>query len=172
LSDTVAKAGVATASTGKAIQAIGSIPLVGATVGNLGAQAVAAGHSAEVSGRSSKTTIDQLAVLLGLAVGLIPTVPLLALYLPLRRSWRRDRRAVGQAVAQWDGEPGLEEFLARRALAHLPYHELRDLADEGSAAFDDGARDRLAAAELHRLGLDGSSRRILRFSRFRERARR
>ena len=75
-------------------------------------------------------------------------------------------------VARWDGEPGLEEFLARRALAHLPYHELRELSDEGSAAFDDGALDRLAAAELHRLGLDGSSRRLLSLTRFRERARR
>lgn len=169
LGDTVVKAGIATESTGKAIQAIGSVPLVGSTVGNLGAQAVAAGQSAQVSGRSSRSTIDQLAILLGLAVGLIPTVPLLSLYLPLRRSWRRDRGAVALAVARWDGEPGLEDFLARRALAHLPYHELRELSDGGSATIDEAGRDRLAAAELRRLGLDGSSRRLLSLTRLRER---
>lgn len=169
LGDTVVKAGVATESTGKAIQSIGNVPFVGSTVGTLGAQAVAAGRSAEVSGRSSRSTIDQLAILLGLAVGLIPTVPLLSLYFPLRRSWRRDRGAVALAVSRWDGEPGLEEFLARRALSHLPYHELRELSENGSAAFEDSARDRLAAAELHRLGLDGSSRRLLSLTRLRER---
>jgi hypothetical protein len=37
---------------------------------------------------------------------------------------------VAGAVAMWDGEPGLEEFLAERALVHLPYQELRRLVDQ------------------------------------------
>jgi hypothetical protein len=171
LGDTVVKAGAAAETTGQAIQALQGVPIVGGRVGNLGDQAVAAGRSARVSGRQSRNTIDQLAVLLGIAIGLIPTVPLLSLYVPLRRSWKRDRNAVSLAVSQWDGEPGLEEFLARRALAHLPYHELRDLSADGSHAFEDGARNRLAAAELHRLGLDPQSRRLVRMSRLRERMR-
>ena len=172
LSQTVVKAGAATVSTGHALAAVGHLPFVGGRISQLAAQAVAAGASARASGASTAMTIDRLAVLLGIAIALIPTVPLLALYLPLRRSWRRDRSAVATAVSQWDGEPGLEEFLARRALAHLPYAELRELSQDGSHAFEDEARDRLAAAELHRLGLDRHSQRLLGLSRRRERVRR
>jgi hypothetical protein len=151
LSDTVVKAGKATESTGHALAAISHLPLVGGRIGSLAAQAIAAGASARASGASTAGTVDQLAVLFGIAIALIPTVPLLALYLPLRLSWRRDRRAVRHALAQWDGEPGLEAFLAHRALAHLPFHELRQLGYDGTEG--SAPDDQLAAAELRRLGL-------------------
>jgi hypothetical protein len=170
LSDTVVKAGTATESTGHALAAIGHLPFVGGRIANLAAQAVVAGASARASGASTATTVDQLAVLLGIAIALIPTVPLLALYVPLRLSWRRDRKAVSSAVARWDGEPGLEAFLAQRALAHLPFHELRELGYdgvEGSAPAAD-----LAAAELRRLGLDRPARRLVALRRPREPVRR
>jgi hypothetical protein len=166
LSHTVVKAGTATESTGHALAAIGHLPFVGGRISSLAAQAVAAGASARTSGASTATTIDQLAILLGIAIGLIPTVPLLALYLPLRLGWRRDRKAVRDAIARWDGEPGLEAFLAHRALAHLPFHELRELGydgTEGSARHSD-----LAAAELRRLGLDRPARRVVALRRPRE----
>jgi hypothetical protein len=149
LSHTVVKAGAATESTGHALAAVGHLPFVGGRISELAAQTVAAGASARTSGASTATTIDQLAVLLGIAIALIPTVPLLALYLPLCLGWRRDRNAVRNAVARWDGEPELEVYLAQRALTHLPYEDLR----EGS--WSDGE---LAAAELRRLGLDGPAR--------------
>jgi hypothetical protein len=170
LSHTVVKAGTATVSTGHALAAIGHLPFVGGRISTLAAQAVAAGASARASGASTSTTIDQLAVLFGIAIALIPTVPLLALYVPLRISWRRDRKAVRRAVAQWDGEPGLEAFLAQRAVAHLPFHELRELGydgTEGSATDAD-----LAVAELRRLGLDRPARRAFAPRRPRETVRR
>jgi hypothetical protein len=151
LGHTVVKAGVATESTGHALAAVGQLPLVGGRIGHLAAQAVAAGASARASGASTATTVDRLAVLLGIAIALIPTVTLLVLYLPLRISWQRDRKAVRRAIAQWDGEPGLEAFLAQRALAHLPFHELRELGWDGTEASAVDAD--LAAAELSRLGL-------------------
>jgi hypothetical protein len=157
LSHTVVKAGAATESTGHALAAISHLPFVGGQIGQLAAQAIAAGASARSSGASTAATIDHLAILFGIAIALIPTFPLLALYLPLLRSWRRDRRAVRQAVARWDGEPGLEAFLAQRALAHMRFDELRELGydgTEGSAPNSD-----LAAAELRRLGLDRPARR-------------
>jgi hypothetical protein len=145
LSHTVVKAGAATESTGHALAAVGHIPFVGGRISQLAEQTVAAGASARTSGASTATTIDQLAVLLGIAIALIPTVPLLALYVPLRLGWRRDRNAVRNAVARWDGEPELEAYLAQRALTHLPYEALRD------GSWSDSE---LAAAELRRLGLD------------------
>jgi hypothetical protein len=86
LSATVVKSGFAMRSTGEALQSLGAVPFVGRDVSRVGSRVRAAGASAEASGRSSRTTIDRLAVLLGLGVGLVPTIPVLALYLLLRRA--------------------------------------------------------------------------------------
>jgi len=157
LSHTIVKAGSATEATGHALAALTSVPFVGGKIGSLAAQAIAAGASAKASGGSVTTTIDQLAVLLGIAIALIPTVPLLSLYIPLRLSWRRDRKSIRRAVAQWDGEPGLETFLAQRAVAHLPFHELRRIGYDGTPESASSAE--LAGAELRRLGLDRTTKR-------------
>jgi hypothetical protein len=170
LSHTVVKAGVATESTGHALAAISHLPFVGGQLARLSAQAIAAGASARASGASTTSTIDQLAILFGIAIALIPTVPLLALYLPLLRSWRRDRAAVRNAVARWDGEPGLEEFLARRALVHMRFDELRALGYDGTDTSVPSSA--LAAAELRRLGLDRPARRIVELRRPRHPVRR
>jgi hypothetical protein len=86
LSDTVVKSGGAMRTTGEALQGLGAIPFVGGDVSRVGRRVSLAGASAEQSGRSSRTTIDRLAILLGLAVGLVPTVPVLVLYVLLRRT--------------------------------------------------------------------------------------
>jgi hypothetical protein len=166
LSHTVVKAGVATESTGHALAAVGALPFVGGRISHLAAQAVAAGASARASGSSTAATVDQLAILFGIAIALVPTVPLLALYLPLALGLRRDRNAVRLAVARWDGEPELEAFLARRALAHLRFDELRELGGDGRAGFPPDAE--LAAAELRRLGLYRPARRVVALRRPRE----
>jgi hypothetical protein len=170
LSHTVVKAGAATESTGHALEAISHLPLVGGQIGNLAEQAIAAGASARTSGASSASTVDRLAVLFGIAIALIPTVPLLALYLPLLSSWRRDRAAVRSAIARWDGELGLEAFLARRALAHMRFDELRELGYDGTEG--SAPNSELAAAELRRLGLDRPARRLVALRRPRESVRR
>jgi hypothetical protein len=85
LSDTVIKAGVAVETTGHALEQVGSVPLVGGRFGQIGRQVSAAGVSAQLSGRSSKSTIDTLAILLGLAVGLVPVGPVVLLFVILRR---------------------------------------------------------------------------------------
>lgn len=166
LSQTVVKAGAATESTGHALAAVGHLPFVGGQISHLAAQAIDAGATARTSGASTASTVDRLAILLGIAIALIPTVPLLALYVPLALSWRRDRNAVRRAVAQWDGEPELEAFLAHRALAHLRFDELRELGYAGSESSARNAE--LAVAELRRLGLDRPARRVAALRRSRE----
>ena len=86
LSDTVVKSGSAMASTGGALQGLGAIPFVGGDVERVGRQVSAAGVSAVHSGRDSRSAVDRLAILLGIAVGLVPTVPVLALYVLLSRA--------------------------------------------------------------------------------------
>jgi hypothetical protein len=85
LSDTVVKAGSAVQTTGTALEQIGNVPLVGSQFRRVGLQVAAAGASAQVSGRQSKSTIDTLAILLGLAIGLVPVGPVVLLFAILRR---------------------------------------------------------------------------------------
>jgi hypothetical protein len=105
LGETVTSAGEALAETSEglratsdALAAVEDVPFVGDEVRDAAAQidAVAASiaatsRSARESGRSTRETADGLAVLLGLAIGLIPTVPVLAGYAALRS--QRVRRA-------------------------------------------------------------------------------
>jgi len=86
LSDTVVESGVAMKTTGDAIEGLSVIPIVGGNVERVGRQVTAAGDSAVRSGRDSRSAVDRLAILLGVAVGLIPTVPVLVLYALLSRA--------------------------------------------------------------------------------------
>jgi hypothetical protein len=63
-----------------------AIPFLGDDIGRVGRQVAAARVSATRGGRSSRSTVDRLAIMFGLAIGLIPTVPVLALYVLLSRA--------------------------------------------------------------------------------------
>ena len=86
LSDTVVKTGRAVDTAGRALQTVAGIPFVGGRVATLADLVRVAGESAVASGRASRDSATNLAILLGVAVGLIPTMPLLVLYLVVRRS--------------------------------------------------------------------------------------
>lgn len=161
LSNTVVKAGTAVDTTGKALQGIGDIPFVGGRVHTLADQVRAAGQSAVASGRSSRGSVLTLSVLLGIAIGLIPTIPVLALYLPLRLAWRREQRALARALREHGDDPLLDEYLARRAVDNLPYRELRDVTETPWEDLQAGRFRMLADAELRRLGFPARNAREL-----------
>ena len=98
LSDTVVTAGVAVEETGGLVRNLGSIPFVGGQVSTVADQVEEAGRSAQASGRDSRDSTENLSVLLALSIALIPTLPLLGLYLPLRWAWTNDARAVRRAL--------------------------------------------------------------------------
>jgi hypothetical protein len=89
LGDTVVASGRAVRQTGSALQGLGALPFVGGEVAGLGRRVSAAGVDAIRSGRSSRSAVGTLATLLGVAVALVPTVPMLALWLVVRRLARR-----------------------------------------------------------------------------------
>jgi hypothetical protein len=91
LSDTVVKTGRAVDTAGRALQSVAGIPFVGGRIGPLADEVRVAGESAVASGHSSRASATNLAILLGIAVGLIPTVPMLVLYLVVRPSGSRRR---------------------------------------------------------------------------------
>jgi hypothetical protein len=153
LSDTVVVAGIAVEDTGDLLSTIQGVPFVGGQVGDVAARVKEAGRSARVSGRASRDSTENLSVLLALAIGLIPALPLLGLYAPLRLTWTREARAVRRSLATAPDDRVLKEYLARRAVANLPYQELRAISKDPFRDLEEGRFDALAQRELDRLGL-------------------
>jgi hypothetical protein len=157
LSDTVVTAGAAIEQTGGLVRGLGNIPFVGGQVSSVAAQVEAAGRSAQVSGRDSRDSTENLSVLLALSIGLIPTLPLLGLYLPLRWTWMQDARAVRRALRRAPNDPLLVEFLARRAVSNFPYDTLLAVTPEPFRDLEAGRYEKLARLELERLGISVGS---------------
>jgi hypothetical protein len=157
LSDTVVVAGDALGDAGRALESLESVPFVGENIRDVGERTERAAESARASGRASRESIDSLSLLLGIAIALGPSLPLVALYLPMRLAWNRDLRSLRRALTAFPGEPGLEEYLARRAAFALPYERLHvtTAAPWGALAAVD--RRRLSDAELERVGIRRSN---------------
>jgi hypothetical protein len=153
LSDTVVTAGVAIEETGNLVRTLGSVPFVGDRVGEVADRVEVAGRSAQVSGRDSRQSTHDLSVLLGLSILLIPTLPLLGLYLPLRWAWTRESRAVRRALRRTPGDPKLLEFLAYRAVATSTYDKLLAVSEDPYRDLEQGRHGALAQLELTRLGV-------------------
>jgi hypothetical protein len=142
LNDTVVLAGGAIEETGDVLEEVGRIPFVGAPVGDLADRIRQTGRSASRNAASSRQSVEDLSTLLGVSIALIPTIPLVAVWIPLRLRWRRERLAVKRALAT--GSPDLERLLAERARTSLPLDQVLALEAD---------RKGLADAELERLGL-------------------
>jgi hypothetical protein len=99
LSGTVTKIGGALQQTGQTLDGLADAPLVGDRVGAAATQIRDAGSSTIESGRISRSSIHDLSWMLGVFVAVIPTVPILGLYVPLRVAVERERRAARRAAA-------------------------------------------------------------------------
>jgi hypothetical protein len=141
--------------------ALERIPLVGegAADGVRGALA-SAGAPLVSFGTDLERLLIVVSALLGLLLVAVAVVPWLSRYLPWRVArWRRlnaGARAVrgprrGRAVPIPDAR--LEEVLASRAVHRLEYDELLEHTPDPFGDWVAGRHDRLAAAELDRIGL-------------------
>jgi hypothetical protein len=139
-------AGAAVVRTGESIRDVDA-PVVGAVFEDAGDEIVEAGRDAQAQARESGADIRTASILLGLAVWLVPTLPLLFTYGPARLHRGRESRALRALLRDHAGDPDLDSLLAVRAAAHLPYHRLRAL---GAPRADDRV---LADAELAREGV-------------------
>lgn len=149
IGDTISTSGQALDTAGRAINRVASVPVIGDQAGELGDQVVTT--SAEVSSRGQevKGELRQLAVLLGIFLVLVPTLPVLALYLPARLRRRRELEQLRGALGERHRD--LDVLLAHRALDNLTVGELRSMSVE-TGGIADQVRP-LADAELARLGL-------------------
>lgn len=95
VSGTVTRVGLAVQETGQVVSDLGSVPLLGDRVGSAADRIEQAGTSAVASGRRSATSARRLGWMLAVAIAVIPSVPLLAVYLPLRVAATRQHRRAG-----------------------------------------------------------------------------
>ena len=157
LADQVAHVGATLRATGEGFEALSAIPFVGDDIGAVADRVVTAGSEVEASGRASADAIDEMSVLVAIALALLPMLVLVPLYLPMRLAWRRDVAAVREALRRDGQTPALRRVLAVRAVVSLPYDRLHALAPDPWAALERGDEDGLVAAELDRLGLAGDA---------------
>ncbi len=159
VSDSLVQSGQALDTAGAALQEVGRLPLIGEASEQFGNEVRATAEDVQAAGASSRDTVRSVSVLLGAALVLIPIVPVVGLYVPLRISLARQRRAVARALDDIDRHPQLEEFLAHRAVQHLTYDTLRQVSTDPWGDLQRRSHRHLANAELTRLGLTSRRRR-------------
>ena len=141
-------AGAAVVRTGESIRDV-DVPVVGNVFKDAGDSVIQAGRDAQAQARDSGSTVRKASILLGLAIWLAPTLPLLVIYGPARVVRGRETRALRMLVADHPDDPDLDRLLATRALAHLPYRRLCAMGAPWAA----GDHRALADAELAREGV-------------------
>jgi hypothetical protein len=152
LGDTISNSGQALGTAGEALANVAEVPVVGDSVADLAAEVTATSAEVIASGQSFKSDLRLLSLLLGFAIAVMPTTPVLGFYLPLRWERHRDRASLRRALAE-DVEPlGLDRFLAERAVSHLHYGESSAVSRDPYQDALSGSRA-LADLELARLGL-------------------
>ena len=85
LGATVADSGRALDAAGTGLQSLGAIPVVGEQTAELGQQVQTNAKDIVAGAAEAQSRTRRLAVLLGLTVALVPSVPVLAGHLALRR---------------------------------------------------------------------------------------
>ena len=151
--DSITSAGnsVHSSLTGAGDQA-GQIPLVGDQLKQWLGQAATSGTTLSQAGTSMATTVERVALVLGLVVALVPIAVVLALWLYVRVGFARRATAAQRFV---DATPDLDLF-ALRAMATQPMSALARISDDPAGAWrrqDTAVIRELATLELRDQGL-------------------
>lgn len=151
----VAELGGTVSQTGSAVSQVGGvindIPLIPDNVSGASQSVQAAGQSAEVNGSQAQDSAERLSIYLGIAIALLPSIPIIGLYLPIRIGRVRERRVAQRSLTLHGSDPQFQEFLARRAVEKLPYEDIMAVSAHPWEDMKRGRFAALASAELHRL---------------------
>ena len=161
LSGTVDRLGRAVADVSSVI---GGLPLIGDEVAGPASEITAAGENAVASADGARASARAVDVLLGISIALIPTGPVLLLYLPRRVALARERRALSRAVVA-GRTPMLDQMLAERAVTQLPYRRLSRVSPDPCGDLRSGRCQALVDAELECFGVTAAESRWQRIPR-------
>ena len=156
VTDSARDAGLATQRAGDAIDRLKDLPLVGGAVGDSAATIREAGQSAIAAAERGRTRVRRLGAIVGALIAVVPSLPLLWLYLPGRVAEAGDRRRILGRLRE--GDPAIDELLATARVAHLPYRTLLAITPDPAEDLRAGRHERLADAELRRLRLPRTAR--------------
>jgi hypothetical protein len=129
-----------------------NIPLVGDKLGTPLGKAAQAARSIADAGQTQQDVVHDLALTLAIAIGALPILMAIILWLLLRLRWIRAASAANRLRRRRGGV----ELLALRALTFAPLRRIATLPEDTAARWrdgDPGTMDSLAALELRRLGL-------------------
>ena len=154
LSDTIIRTGQGIEDVGGVLRNI-NVPFVGDQLQRAGEEVGGVGADTKASGRQAAESADNLSMLLGLSVALIPSSSLFLFYFPARIAHARERRALRQLTIQAREDPELAHFLARRALMGMSYRRLTALG--GRPWRESADESRLTAAEREEIGVSGET---------------
>ncbi|HEX5369820.1 MAG TPA: hypothetical protein VFY10_10445 [Dehalococcoidia bacterium] len=135
------------------LEIIAKVPLIGGRVGSVVDDLHATAVSIRESASRTQDAAFRMSYLLGAALAILPTAPLLAFYVPHRVREIDNRLALRQAIQGRTDPAFAERYLAHRALLELSFNELEALGADPWMEL--GGRDlrELARAERRRLGL-------------------
>jgi len=153
LADSTVSSGRALGTAGRALSSLAEVPVIGESTGQLGDEVSVTAEKITSSGEQAGRSVRLLGVLVGLAIALGPVGPVLLLYLPLRMSRRREVDDVVSALRARHGAEVTAQ-LAHRALANLTLRELAAISPDPVGDVAAGRHQRLAEAELRRLGIE------------------
>ena len=151
VTDSARDAGRATQRAGDTLDRLSDLPVVGGAVGDSAATIREAGQGAIDGAERGRTRVRRLGAIVGALIAIVPSLPLLLLYLPGRLADAGDRRRILARLREND--PAIEELLATRAVAHLSYRELLSISSDPPEDLRAGRHRPLADAELRRLRL-------------------
>jgi hypothetical protein len=154
LGDTLAMGGQGLVRTGEALNRLSGLPFVGEDIGAAAEEVIRTGKNTLATSKVTADTVATLSPLLGWSIALIPSLPLLAVYLPWRIGRYREVHSIRKVLRTEErNDPAFQEYLARRATQSLPYFQLRRVSATPWDDLDDGRFEDLAAEELRRLGI-------------------
>ncbi|HEY7704235.1 MAG TPA: hypothetical protein VID03_05325 [Acidimicrobiia bacterium] len=151
LADGVVNTGEVIGDVGDRLGQLADVPVVGPIFEGIADGIGGVAQETISRGEDGRTAVNRTAMVLGLLFAITPTLPLLAIWLPIRVAWGRDRKAVQDGLAQSDQT--FRGYLAHRAVASQPYRRLASVSSDPFGDLAAGRYEGLASLELKRLGL-------------------
>lgn len=154
LSSSLLDASVALDQVGRTLAILAQVPVVESAAAPLAESVRQTAASTRANALDAAAAVRVLAIVIGLAIALVPLPPLVAGYLPMRRARIREVSGLRRLLATGRPvDPMLVAHLAHGAVTRIPYAQLREISRDPWNDLAAGRHHRLAAAELRRLGV-------------------
>jgi hypothetical protein len=151
LGDGLVSAGESVSGVGDWIGGLQDTPFIGGSIGAIADRVDALGTSTVEQGRNGKDAVWRAALWIGVLITLLPTLPVLAVWVPARVAVERERSSLRAALRA--NEAGVWEYLAMQAVDALSFRDLRKISADPWDDIRQGRYAALARVEIDRLSL-------------------